>query len=104
MVTSETQTSFVKKHGLSVFCGLLYMVFSGFACAAGVDTGSSSMTSLQTWLDTWIPLAATILIVVTAIGWMAHMVQMTTAVRLGLGLIVIGSASYLVSLFGLTSA
>lgn len=82
---------------------ILAMLVSGAACAAGVDTGTSSMTSITTWMMTWIPLSAVILIVVSAIAWIAHLIRMDWAVRLVVGLIVVGSASYIVGLFGLSA-
>lgn len=75
---------------------------SSAAFASGTDTGSSSMTSLQTWMMEWIPLGAALLIIVCALAWIAHMVQAAFAVRVVIGLIVIGSASYLVGLFGIS--
>lgn len=60
------------------------------------------MTSLKTWMMTWIPIAATILIIVCAIAWIAHILRADWAVRIVIGLIVIGSVSYLVGLFRLT--
>lgn len=83
--------------------GAAIMSASQLAVAAGVDTGSSSMNGAKTWLMTWIPIAATIAIIVVALGWMFHMVNLTVAGRLGVGLMVIGSASYLVGLFGLSA-
>ena len=70
------------------------------ALAAGADTGESSMSSINSWLMTWIPIAATVLIIVSSIAWIAHMLPASWAVRIGL--IVVGSASYLVGLFGLS--
>ncbi|MBZ5763333.1 TrbC/VirB2 family protein [Rhizobium sp. VS19-DR104.2] len=81
--------------------GLLMMLSATAQAAGGVDTGSSSMTSIQTWMMTWIPIAATILIIVSAIAWIAHLLRADWAVRIVVGLIVVGSASYLVGLFGL---
>ena len=43
------------------------------ALAAGADTGESSMSSINSWLMTWIPIAATVLIIVSSIAWIAHM-------------------------------
>jgi len=77
------------------------MLMSAAAWAAGVDTGSKSMNAINTWLMTWIPIAATLLIIVCAIAWIAHVLRADWAVRIVVGLIVIGSASYLVGLFGL---
>lgn len=75
---------------------------SNAAMAAGVDTGSSSLGALKQWMMTWIPIAATILIIITAIMWMSHVMHHNFAIRIVGGLIVIGSASYLVGLFGLS--
>jgi hypothetical protein len=91
-----------KRAGLAGLA-VLAMVASGAATAAGVDTGTSSMTAITTWLMTWIPLSAVILIVVSAIAWIAHLIRMDWAVRLVVGLIVVGSASYIVGLFGLST-
>ncbi|HGF4131618.1 TPA: TrbC/VirB2 family protein [Escherichia coli] len=60
------------------------------------------MSSVQSWMMTWIPIAATVLIIVSAIAWIAHMLPASWAVRIVIGLIIIGSASYLVGLFGLS--
>ncbi|HGA2320493.1 TPA: TrbC/VirB2 family protein [Pseudomonas putida] len=84
------------------FYGAAVMASSQMANAAGVDTGSSSMTSIKTWLMTWVPLACTCVIILIALGWMFHMVALNTAARFGAGLLVIGSASYITGLFGLT--
>ncbi|HCN4499636.1 TPA: conjugal transfer protein TraM, partial [Escherichia coli] len=59
-------------------------------------------SSINSWLMTWIPIAATVLIIVSAIAWIAHMLPASWAVRIVIGLIVVGSASYLVGLFGLS--
>lgn len=72
------------------------------ASASGTDTGSSAMTSLQTWMMEWIPLGSALLIIACVLGWIAHVVQVSFAIRCVVGLIIIGSASYLVSLFGIS--
>jgi hypothetical protein len=76
--------------------------FSSGAYAAGTDTGSSAMSSLQAWMMTWIPIGAALLIIACALGWIAHLVRADFAVRCVVGLIVVGSASYLVALFGIS--
>jgi len=81
-----------------LFCMLL---FTGVAQAAGVDTGSTSANSLQAWLKTWIPLVCAIIIMLAALGWLFHMIPLNYAARAGAGMMVIGSASYIVGLFGL---
>ncbi|SAL80228.1 TrbC/VirB2 family protein [Caballeronia telluris] len=74
---------------------------SSTAYAAGTDTGSSAMSSLQAWMMEWIPIGAALLIIACAIGWIAHLVRADFAVRCVVGLIVVGSASYIVGLFGI---
>lgn len=86
----------------AVWAFFMTFVASSGAFAAGTDTGSSSMTSLQTWMMEWIPLGAALLIIACALAWIAHMIQAAFAVRVVIGLIVIGSASYLVGLFGIS--
>ena len=73
------------------------------AMAAGADTGESGATSFQTWLNEWIPIGCAIVIVVCAFAWMLHVISMAFASRIVIGLIIIGSASYLVSLLGVGS-
>lgn len=72
------------------------------AFAAGIDTGEAAMTSIQSWLNTWIPVACAICIMVCAFAWMLHLISISWASRVAIGLIFIGSASYLVSLMGVT--
>jgi hypothetical protein len=79
---------------------LTFLAWSN-AFAAGIDTGSSSMASLQAWMMEWIPIGAALLIIACALGWIAHLVRADFAVRCVVGLIVVGSASYLVGLFGI---
>jgi len=93
----------LKKYGPALLTALFCLAAPEIAMAAGTDTGESGATSIQTWLNEWIPIACAIAIVVAALAWMMHMLPMSWAVRMGVGLIVIGSASYLVSLTGVTS-
>lgn len=94
--------SAINRTSLMAYAFAVTFFASSAAMAAGTDTGSSSMTSLQTWMMEWIPLGAALLIIACAIGWIAHVVQASFAVRCVVGLIVIGSASYLVGLFGIS--
>lgn len=102
MSKSEMAVGKGKNLGAVLVAGI-FMALSNAAMAAGVDTGSSSMNSINTWLMTWIPLLATILIIVSAIAWIAHMLRADFAIRIVVGLIVVGSASYIAGLFGLGS-
>ncbi|CAD0362308.1 TrbC/VirB2 family protein [Xanthomonas campestris pv. campestris] len=91
----------IKKYGTTAVAFGLLAMLSTAAHAQGVDTGASSMNAIRTWLMTWIPIAATILVIVSFILWMAHILRQDFAVRLIVGLVGIGSASYIVGLFGL---
>ncbi len=95
--------SFVTVNRALLRAWALVMTFfvSPTAFAAGVDTGSSAMSSLQAWMMEWIPIGAALLIIACALGWIAHLVRADFAVRCVVGLIVVGSASYLVGLFGI---
>jgi type IV secretory pathway VirB2 component (pilin) len=53
----------------------------------------------NSWLMTWIPTACIIGLIVSALAWMFHMLRLDWAVRLCVGMIVIGSASYIVGWF-----
>ncbi|WP_193061067.1 TrbC/VirB2 family protein [Halomonas sp. 3A7M] len=66
---------------------------------AQVDTASSGLGALETWITTWIPLAATLAVIVIGLGLCFGMGRMDIALRVALGLIIIGSASYIVGLF-----
>lgn len=87
---------------LMVCAFLMTLSASTGAFAAGTDTGSSAMTSLQTWMMEWIPLGAALLIIACAVAWIGHMIQAAFAVRVVVGLILIGSASYIVGLLGVS--
>lgn len=80
---------------------VLTLLVSSTAMAAGTDTGASALSSLQAWMMEWIPIGAALLIIACALGWIAHLVRADFAVRCVVGLIVVGSASYLVGLFGI---
>lgn len=66
---------------------------------AQVDTATQGLGQLETWITTWIPLGATLAIVAVGIGLIFGFGRMDIAIRIVLGLILIGSASYLVGLF-----
>jgi len=95
--------NFAKKNIGYILFAMAFVLSPTFAMAAGVDTGSSSLTSMQTWLDTWIPLAATLAVIGAGLALAAHLINWGVAWKLGAGMIIIGSASYIVSLFGLGS-
>ncbi len=87
-----------KKLGMA-FMVLLCIFGSGLAQAAGVDTATSSLNSMQTWLDTWIPIACALVLAVLCILWWAHVVRADFATRGVLAMIGAGSASYIISFF-----
>lgn len=68
---------------------------------AQAETATSSLNSLKSWMMLWIPLACTIGLIVSALAWMFHMLRLDFAVRLCIGMIIIGSASFIVGWFGL---
>lgn len=69
----------------------------------GADTAGSSLSSLKAWLMTWIPIACVIGLIISALAWIFHMLRLDWAVRLCVGMIAIGSASYIVGWFGLSA-
>jgi len=79
---------------------LLLMANHAFA-AGGMDTSSETWNNFHTWLNTWIPLAATVIIVVCAIGWWINMIPAGWAFKGIVAMMAAGSAAYLVSLTGL---
>lgn len=90
----------LKKYGPVLFMGFVCITMPELALASGTDTGEAAATSLQTWLDTWIPIGCAIAIAVSCFGWMLHVIPASFMPRIAFGLIGIGSASYLVSLLG----
>jgi len=88
---------------IAPFVTLALVTGPAFA-TSGTDTSTSSLTSAQTWFMTWIPTACTLGLIVSALAWMFHMLRLDWAVRLCAGMIVIGSASYIVGWFGLSSS
>lgn len=85
--------------------GLLLLIAAcpTLTLAAGIDTGQAAISSIQSWLNTWIPMACAVVIVICAFAWILHMISIAWAARVAIGLIFIGSASYLVSLLGVSS-
>ncbi|EPR5023042.1 TPA: TrbC/VirB2 family protein [Pseudomonas aeruginosa] len=81
---------------------LMFVFGSNLAMAAGVDTASSSLNSVETWLRVWIPIACVLGIMVMALLWWLHAIHATFIIRGVVAMILIGSASYIVSFFGLT--
>lgn len=66
---------------------------------AQVSTAQTGLTNVEDWLTQWIPILATLAIIVAALAWMAGFARMDIAIRIVVGLIVIGSASYIVGMF-----
>ncbi|WP_175983003.1 TrbC/VirB2 family protein [Caballeronia zhejiangensis] len=102
-IARPVATSFATVNRALLMTWALFLTFvaSSTATAAGTDTGSSALLSLQAWMMEWIPIGAALLIIACALGWIAHLVRADFAVRCVVGLIVVGSASYLVGLFGI---
>jgi hypothetical protein len=86
---------------IAPFATLALVTGPAFAQMSGTDTSTSSLTSAQSWMMTWIPIACTLGLIVSALAWMFHMLRLDWAVRLCVGMICIGSASYIVGWFGL---
>ena len=78
---------------------LLVSLTSTSVFAQGVDTSSSSLTALEDWLMTWIPLAATSVLLALFVAWWLHAVRADFMFRSAIALIGIGSASFIVGLF-----
>ena len=66
---------------------------------AQVNTAETGLSNVQDWMQEWIPILATLAVIVSALAWMAGFLRMDIAVRIVVGLIVIGSASYIVGFF-----
>ena len=66
---------------------------------AQVNTAETGLTNIEDWLTQWIPILATLAIIVAALAWMAGFARMDVAIRIVVGLIVIGSSSYIVGMF-----
>lgn len=66
---------------------------------AQVNTAETGLSNIQDWLTQWIPILATLAIIVAALAWMAGYARMDVAIRIVVGLIVIGSSSYIVGMF-----
>ncbi|MEX3614084.1 MAG: TrbC/VirB2 family protein [Burkholderia gladioli] len=69
--------------------------------AFAVDTGSSSLNSLHTWLLLWIPMGCIIIIMALGVGVLAHFIKLHQLVNPVIGLIIIGAASTIAGFFGL---
>ncbi|MDU8491397.1 hypothetical protein RYA07_23890 [Pseudomonas syringae pv. actinidiae] len=96
----KTHFKSIKNLSVEIF-GMMILLFSNFALADGVDTGSSSLASLKTWMMVWIPLACTIFLICAFLAIMFHMMRMEHLPRIAFCLIGIGSASLIVGFFGI---
>ncbi|MGM0988560.1 MAG: TrbC/VirB2 family protein [Pseudomonadota bacterium] len=81
-----------------IFLALAALMVSAPAFAQ-VNTAEEGLTNVQDWMQEWIPILATLAIIVSAVAWMSGFMRMDIAVRIVVGLIVIGSASYIVGFF-----
>jgi len=90
----------INKAIVTPFAVLSLSLIAFAAQAQGVDTGASSMKNVDQWLRTWIPLGAGIGILIMAFAWFFHVIRVDWAFRGIIALIVAGSGSYIVSLFG----
>lgn len=67
--------------------------------AAGIDTATSGLTALQSWLKLWAPVAAGIGVAVLGLTCVFTHVGIRDVARPIFGLLIFGSASYIVSFF-----
>jgi hypothetical protein len=86
-------------HAAQIAAGAVAMVVATQAFA--VDTGSSSLNSLNTWLMLWIPIGCVLGIIGIGVAIFFHMMKLHEVVRPVIGLIVIGSAAAIAGFFGL---
>lgn len=94
--------TFFKNHGFALLIALFCVAAPEIALAAGgADTGQSTGNNIKTWMDTWIPIGCTIGVMVSFLVWLFHLISAGFMFRLAIGMIGIGSASYLVSLTGI---
>lgn len=78
---------------------LLSVLHSAAFASGGVDTSVSGLNSLYSWVRLWLPMAATLGVIGIAIACIFNLMSVSSAVKPVLGLIVAGSAAYLVSFF-----
>ena len=96
--------TFFKNNGFALLVALLCIAAPELALAAGgADTGASTGNNIKSWLDTWIPIACTIGVIVSFLVWLFHLISAGFMFRLAIAMVGIGSASYLVSLTGIGS-
>ena len=82
-----------------LFTLLMATLLMSAPALAQVDTAEEGLQNIEDWMTQWIPILATLAIMAAALAWMTGFARMDLAIRIILGLIVIGSASYLVGLF-----
>lgn len=79
----------------------LFFMLGGMqmASAQGLQKGKGILEKFNTELTTIIPVVATIILVLLAIGYAWKMVEKDTFVRWGVGVLIAGSAAQIVALF-----
>lgn len=103
-ITMKNDNSMTKKYYFFFLLLTMFVVsvsHPAFA-AGGVDTGLSTVSAIRDWINDWVPIVAVIAIIALGISWMMGLIQAGTAIKTSFGVIIIGSAAYLVSLAGLS--
>lgn len=90
-----------RKYNMLVALVLMWVISPNVL--AQVNTAESTLGNFEDWVMGWIPTAATLGIIGCTLAWMFNMMRLDLFFKVAGGLIVIGSASYLVGLAGLGS-
>ena len=77
---------------------LTSMVLATPASAAGLDQAQSVLTTLQTDLTTIIPIIATVALMLSGVFYAMRMIHKDTFVHWFIGILIVGSASEIVSM------
>ncbi len=83
------------KQGAAVIGGVL--VFCGNAQA--VERGSQGINAIKAMLETWLPVAAGIAVVMVAMGYWFDWVSRDFLVRFAKGMLAVAMGSWLINLF-----
>lgn len=90
------KSSGVSRVGQKLTCVIWW--FMGTAEAAGLSKVTSTFANLETWLTTFVPIAATVALIFIAIGYFMRFVHKETFGVWAIGLIAAGSASEIVGM------
>lgn len=88
----------MEKANKAILLLILSVIGRAEAAGGGLSKVTSTFTNVESWLTTFVPIAATVALIFLAIGYLMQFVHKETFGHWAIGLIVAGSASEIVGM------